>query len=460
MSAGSSGPALALSGVGVLADLGWGEDGSNWVILACSMALLLVTFAAASETALQQTGVFRLRKLVSPGQSNGSSDSPWDEQNHTRLLLTMQTLHIIMLLNLGGLLLSLLMPFVQEIWQLFAGLTAAVILVVAVEIGGRSYARAYSQSVARYFLPAGLALTRLAAPFFWLLMLFLRPFTPSNTSTTATLADDLEELSHDIRQLQQQGLLEQDQGQILQSVFQFGETIAKEVMVPRVDMVCVELGSSLHQVLDLMIQCGYTRLPVYEESVDNILGLVHAKDLLRKLGGKDTTTIRQQPIEQAELREVLVVPGTKKIAKILRELQQKQITMAIVVDEYGGTDGLMTLEDIVEELVGEITDEYDQAHEGIQLLKDGSSVVDAKIVIEDVNEFLRLELPFDEHETLGGYVYGLFGRVPQEGEKVQVGDLIFTANSVHKQRIKRVHIQRAETSEEDPDREAVAAFPA
>jgi len=258
--------------------------------------------------------------------------------------------------------------------------------------------------------------------------------------------------------LQQQGLLEQDQGQILQSVFQFGETIAKEVMVPRVDMVCVELGSSLHQVLDLMIQCGYTRLPVYEESVDNILGLVHAKDLLRRLGGPDSTTVRQQPIAQAELREILIVPGTKKIAKILRELQQKQITMAVVVDEYGGTDGLMTLEDIVEELVGEITDEYDQAHEGIQLLKDGSSVVDAKIVIEDVNEFLRLELPFDEHETLGGYVYGLFGRVPQEGEKVQVDDLVFTADSVHKQRIKRVHIQKAESPREGTKSETVAAL--
>lgn len=421
------------------------------------MALSLVAFAAASETALQQTGVFRLRKLVASGQSNGGTDSPWDEQNHTRLLLTVQTLHIIMLLNLGGLMLSLLMPHVEELWQLFLGLMGTVGLVVAVEIAARSYARAYSAAVARFLLPSGMALTRLAAPFFWVLLLILRPFTPKSASNVATLADDLEELSEDIRQLQQQGLLEQDQGQILQSVFQFGETIAKEVMVPRVDMVCVELGSSLHQVLDLMIQCGYTRLPVYEESVDNILGLVHAKDLLRKLGGPDSTQVRQQPIQSADLREILIVPGTKKIAKILRELQQKQITMAIVVDEYGGTDGLMTLEDIVEELVGEITDEYDQAHEGIQMLKDGSSVVDAKIVIEDVNEFLRLDLPFDEHETLGGYVYGLFGRVPQEGEKIQVDNLIFTANSVHKQRIKRVHIQKVEDRQEASSDETVAA---
>ena len=461
MSAGASGPALALASVGVFADLGWGVDGANWIILACLMALSLVAFAAATETALQQTGVFRLRKLVSSGRSNGSGENPWNEQNHTRLLLTMQTLHIVMLLNLGGLLLSLLMSYVVEPWQLFAGLAVSVCLVVAAEIAARSYARAYAPGVARYFVPTGMALTRLAAPFFWILLLFLRPITPKSASTTATLADDLEELSHDIRQLQQQGLLEQDQGQILQSVFQFGETIAKEVMVPRVDMVCVELGSSLHQMLELMIQCGYTRLPVYEEKVDNILGLVHAKDLLRKLSGVDSSIVRQQPIQRSDLREILIVPGTKKISKILRELQQRQITMAIVVDEYGGTDGLMTLEDIVEELVGEITDEYDQAQEGIQLLKDGSAMVDAKIILEDVNELLRLELPCDEHETLGGYVYGLFGRVPQQGESMQVDGLILTVESVHKQRIKRVQIQKAldEGEQEARDDEIVAATP-
>jgi len=426
---------------------GWGEDSPTWVILACSLALLLVAFSAAAETALQQTGVFRLRKLIHLSQANGEAVDLWDEQNHTRLLLTMQTLHIIMLLNLGGLLLSLWMPYVEQVAHLLVGLWASVGLVIAVEIVARTYARTYSQAAARFLLPTSLALTRLATPFFWILMLILRPVTPPSASTAATLADDLEELTHDILQLQQQGLLEQDQSQILQSVFQFGETIAKEVMVPRVDMVCVELGSPFHQVLDLMIQCGYTRLPVYEESVDNILGFVHAKDLLRKMGA-EPAHFRQQPIDRSDLREILVVPGTKKIAKTLRELQQKQITMAIVVDEYGGTDGLLTLEDIVEEIVGEITDEYDQAHEGIQMLKDGSSVVDAKIVIEDVNEFLRLELPTDESETLGGYVYGLFGRVPQEGEEVKVSDLVFTANSVHKQRIKRVHIRRIQSSEE------------
>jgi putative hemolysin len=412
-----------------------------YVGLACLLALLLVAFASASETALHQTGVFRVRKLLSSDPSSASVTA-WDEKNHAHLLFSVQALHILMLLNLGGLMLGLLSRHAQELWQLLLGLCLSMGIVLAVEIVSRSQARAHTKTLAQLLLPPGLALARLARPLFWVLRLVLSPLLPQSVDVQATLADDLEELSEDIRQLQKEGLLEQDQGQILQSVFQFGETIAKEVMIPRVDMVCVEIGSPLHQVLDLMIQCGYTRLPVYEESVDNIQGLVHAKDLLRKLDDPDPVQVRQRPISKSDLRDVLIVPGTKKIAKILRELQQKQITMGIVLDEYGGTDGLLTLEDIVEEIVGEITDEYDQAHEGIQLLKDGSSIVDAKIVIEDVNEFLRLELPFDEHETLGGYVYGLFGRVPLAGESVHVDDLEFTVESVHKQRIKRVHIQR------------------
>lgn len=423
-----------------------------WILATCLLALVLVAFAAASETALHQTGVFRLRKLLGGDKNQSGTEFPWDEHNQARLLFTIQALHIVLLLNLGGLLLGLLSRQWEEPWQLALGLVGALLLVLEVEILARTYARLNPGWFARSLLPTGLLLTRLTSPLFWLLTIVI----PKRTGQRTTLADDFEELTEDIRVLQQQGLLEQDEGQIIQSVFQFGETIAKEVMVPRVDMVCVELGTPLNQVLDLMIQCGYTRLPVWEDSVDNILGLVHAKDLLRKLGGGTAAQVKKEPIQKSDLREILVVPGSKKIAKILRELQQKQITMAIVVDEYGGTDGCMTLEDIVEEIVGEITDEYDQAHEGIQLLKDGSSIVDAKIVIEDVNEFLRLQLPYDEHETLGGYVYGLFGRVPLAGEKVHVDSLEFTVDSVHKQRIKRVHIQKLEKASDVVSAEATS----
>lgn len=440
----------------LLANLEWDDGGTSWVVLACVLALALVAFAAACETTLHQTGVYKLRKLLDSEPGNGGNSknySPWDEHNHTRLLLTVQALHIVMLLNLGGLMISLLVARVEERWQLGVGMLFCVTCVLGVELLARTYARVHSRSMAQMLMPTGLALTRIAGPVFWLVSLMLKPLSPARASSTATLADDLEELSEGIQRLQQRGLLEHDESQILQSAFQFGETIAREVMIPRVDMVCVEIGSPLHQVLDLMISCGHTRLPVYKESVDEILGLVHAKDLLRKLDNPKLSEVREQPILESVLREICIIPGTKKIAKVLRELQRSQITMAIVVDEYGGTDGLLTLEDIVEELVGEITDEYDQANEGVQLLKDGSSIVDAKILIEDVNELLRLDLPHDEHDTLGGYVYGLFGRVPQAGEHTLAGELKFTVDSVHKQRIKRVRIGRAEPADHAEEEE-------
>lgn len=446
-----TGPTLAEAGVGAFASIPHGDGVSLWVLAACAGALLLVAFAAAAETALQQVGVHRLRKVLdseATPSGHSRSDAVKDEHNHTRLLITLQSLHILMLFNLGGLATTVLTGVATSAQSFGVALLLILGLVLVVEIVVRAYARAKSQALATGLLPLAVTLSKVAAPFMWFLLMILRPILPKNLSTAAALGSDLEDLEDEIRNLQVRGLLEQDQGQILQSVFQFGETIAKEVMVPRVDMVCVELDTPLHQVLDLMIGAGYTRLPVWEESIDNVQGLVHAKDLLRKLGGPDAEHVRQQPITKADLREILIVPGTKKIAKILRELQQKQITMAIVLDEYGGTDGIMTLEDIVEEIVGEITDEYDQAHEGIQLLKDGSSIVDAKIVIEDVNEFLRLDLPVDEHETLGGYVYGLFGRVPQAGERVGVDGLQFTVESVHKQRIKRVLIEKSEPPQE------------
>lgn len=397
---------------------------------------------SATEAALSQLGVHRVRRTLAAKQNAKATEaeealSPSWDLSFLQSILVGRVLAIL----LCGASLWLCAQFIPTFAERALWMSLGVFAILYLEVLSRQFGVTHCLKVARWSRPIGNVLGRLFYPGIWLLRALARPFFRRSPAEFNPLVTNLDELNDELVQLQLQGVLEKEETQIIQSVFEFGETIAKEVMVPRVDIICVELGTPLARVLDLMISSGFTRLPVYEDDVDNILGLVHAKDLLRKLEKVETQSIKQQPISKAELREVLVVPGTKKIAKILRELQKDKVTMAVVVDEYGGTDGILTLEDIVEEIVGEITDEYDQAHEGIQMSRDGSSIVDAKTIIEDVNDILNLDLPYDEHETLGGYVYGLFGRVPKAGESMEVDGLKLTVEATHRQRITRVRIR-------------------
>lgn len=434
---------------------------ANELVAVGVVSIGAVGILAATEAALNQIGIHRVRRTLEVQQKkNGTSaergEDPPVLQEQSTVLQTLLISRVLTML-LYGATLCLLALQLDQIGPRATLVALGVFLVLLVDIGSRQLAVNNSQAVAQRTYPLGVLISRLLHPIVLLLRVFTRPLLPrANPGALNPLGTSLEEIHEDLLQLQMQGLLEQDETQIIQSVFEFGETIAKEIMVPRVDMVCAELGSPLRKVLDLIIESGFTRIPVYEEDVDTILGLVHAKDLLRQLESTDASTFRITPLRKEDLREVLIVPGTKRIAKILRELQRGKITMAIVVDEYGGTDGLLTLEDIVEEIVGEITDEYDQASEGVQIHRDGSSIVDAKMVIEDVNEFLKLDLPVDEHETLGGYVYGLFGRVPKTGETVESDGLRITVEATSRQRITRVRIRPV--TEGSPSREDIPAF--
>jgi putative hemolysin len=425
------------------------------ICLASGLLLSGLGALSATEAALSQLGVHKVRRTLEAQQRNGKASSEKTDEVklgtvQSNLLQSILIGRVLILLMCGCLLVVQTQLLSTTNHQMLAA-GAGVFILLFVEVLSRQLGTLNSQRVAGWAHPIGSVLSNLFYPAIWLLRALTKPFLPRSAPELNPLVTNFEEIHAELLQLQLQGVLEQEETKIIQSVFAFGETIAKEVMVPRVDMICVELGAPLGQVLDLMITSGFTRLPVYDDDVDNILGLVHAKDLLRKLEKHETQSIKKMPIDKSDLREILVVPGTKRISKILRQLQQDKVTMAVVADEYGGTDGILTLEDIVEEIVGEITDEYDQAHEGVQIARDGSSIVDAKTIIEDVNEILNLDLPHDEHETLGGYVYGLFGRVPKTGESMEVNGLKLTVESTHRQRITRVRIRTTEgaSSRED-----------
>ncbi|MDQ4095285.1 MAG: hemolysin family protein [Actinomycetota bacterium] len=238
--------------------------------------------------------------------------------------------------------------------------------------------------------------------------------------------------------------IEEEERELIHSVFEFGDTLVREVMVPRTDMVVVKSDATLVDALDTITNAGYSRIPIYEGDTDNIVGVLYAKDLLKRSVSRDDKT-KVSVLGRAPL----FVPEQKKVSDLLREMQHARIHMAIVVDEYGGTAGLVTIEDLIEEIVGEIVDEYDQEEPLVEPLEGDSIRVSARLPIDEVNELLGVELPHEEWDTVGGLVFGLTGRVPSPGERISYDSLEFQTERVTGRRIQKVVIRKVVGSDDE-----------
>ncbi len=235
---------------------------------------------------------------------------------------------------------------------------------------------------------------------------------------------------------EEKGALDQDEREMIHSIFEFRDTTVKEIMVPRMDMICADKTSSIEEILILVKEKGHSRIPIYNETVDDIVGILFVKDLLSYKKGE-----KEIPGLASLVRKAYFVPESKMIDELLKEFQRERIHMAIVVDEYGGTAGLITLEDVIEEIVGEIRDEYDSEKPLIQKVDDTSWIVDGKINIEELNGTLNLEIPSEEdYESLGGFIFSLVGRIPNEKEEIRFQKLKLIIEKVLRQRIKKVRI--------------------
>ncbi|MGC8838882.1 MAG: hemolysin family protein [Anaerolineae bacterium] len=236
---------------------------------------------------------------------------------------------------------------------------------------------------------------------------------------------------------EERGVIEEDEKEMIYSIFEFGDLMVREVMVPRIDIVAVEVSTPLLEALDVLMREGHSRIPVYEETIDNIVGLLYAKDLLPYLrDGRTDVPLRDL------LREPYFVPETKKVDELLPDLQRRKVHMAIVVDEYGGVAGLVTIEDLLEEIVGEIQDEYDREEPLVLAGQEGEFVFDARVPLDDVNKMAGVELSSEAADTLGGYVYEKLGQVPAAGDQVVEGDVEVTVLSVAGRRIRRVRVRK------------------
>ncbi len=239
--------------------------------------------------------------------------------------------------------------------------------------------------------------------------------------------------------------IEEDEKEMIHSIFEFGDTIVREVMVPRPDMVAVEKRAPLEEVLDLIIKVGHSRIPVYDESIDNVAGVVYAKDLLIYLN-------KAQPAKKAVVLKKMMrlpyfVPETKRVSELLKEMQLKKMHMAVVLDEYGGTAGLVTIEDLLEEIVGEIFDEYDLEEAKVEVLSADSFRLDGRTSMDEVREVLGVDLPDYGGETIGGFVYDLVGHIPVPGEVVQYENLRFEVEEIVARRILKIIVIREQPAE-------------
>jgi len=262
--------------------------------------------------------------------------------------------------------------------------------------------------------------------------------------------DTTEELEHEIQELleegEEQGLISVHEERLINSIFDFRETIASEIMTPSAEMVCAEINSSIPELIRLINEEGYTRIPIYTETPDQIIGILHAKDLLRICSRETDADFQLKEF----LNPVTFIPESKPLTELLREFQLKKMHMVIVVDEFGGVRGLVTLEDVIEEIVGEIDDEHDDENSELRVVDERTVIVDAKIDIEEVEAHFRVSLPEGPFESVGGFIIHRLGKVPPSGTLVQENGLSFKVLGADPRRIKSIRIVRNDETQPLP----------
>ncbi|MFC4045756.1 hemolysin family protein [Dactylosporangium siamense] len=323
-----------------------------------------------------------------------------------------------------------------------------VVSFVVVGVGPRTIGRQHAYAVARVAAPPVRWLGTVLGPLARLLILIGNAVTPGKGYREGPFATTIE-LRELVDLAEQRGVVEHGERDMIHSVFALGTTIAREVMVPRTEMVWIETHKTVRQALMLAMRSGFSRIPVVGENVDDVLGVAYLKDLVRRTSGD--AAAGDIPVAQV-MRDATFVPESKPVDDLLREMQAARTHMAIIIDEYGGTAGLVTIEDILEEIVGEITDEYDVAERPpIEELPDGAFRITSRLPVEDLGELFDVELPADEVETVAGLLAQALGRVPIPGATAVVAGLVLVAEGTtgRRNRIDTLLVRRADPDDEE-----------
>jgi len=269
--------------------------------------------------------------------------------------------------------------------------------------------------------------------------LALRPFKDRTSFIEPRISE--EEFKLMLDEGRRSGVIDKVEHELIDRIFEFTDTRAKEVMVPRTDVVAIEIKTPHEKLIKVVTEEGYSRMPVYVDTIDHIVGIIYTKDLITLLENRDLIVLEDI------IRPAYFVPDSKKISQLMREFQLKKIHLAIVVDEFGGTEGIITMEDILEEIVGEIHDEYDEVLKEVEASADGSFLVNARVPITQFNERFGCEIPEDsDYETVGGFLYKLTGRIPDLNETISHKNLTFTVVTKSDRRMRQIKVRKVSES--------------
>lgn len=413
----------------------------GWIqLVVLIFALILCALASAAETALTSVSRIKLKDLMEEGDRKARQiEKILVEPN--AFLSTILVINRVAIIVAACMATLLTLRFTHEWAALVASAVTSLVIIIFCEIAPKTTAIQNPLAWARSLLSLIRFTTSLLRPLVWLLNLlpsfFLRITGGKVHHRGAFVTEDELRLLFAVGE--DEGVLEQEETEMIHSIFQFADTTAREVMVPRIDMVTLPDIVAVMAAVDLALQGGFSRIPVYsdESGIDEVIGILYTKDLLRQMReGNDNVPIREF------VREPYFIPETKKLDDLLSEFRQNHNHMAIVVDEYGSVAGLVTIEDLMEEIVGDIQDEYDHEETLYEYVDEHTYIIDAKMSIYDFNELLGANLADVDYETLGGFVYSQLDKIPSIGDTITFDNLAFMVLATRGRRILKVRVER------------------
>ena len=421
------------------------DSGQALQILIVIGLLALSAFFSSSETAMMAVNKIRVRNLADAGLSSAQTLMKVLD-NQPKMLSAILIGNNIVNISASSLATILV---TRAFGNMYVGVGTGILTLLVLifgEITPKTSATLYSETMALRFAKPIYMIMQVLTPVIFIVdklsqgVLRLLHVDP-NKKQDAITEDELRtivEVSHE------EGVIESDEKKMIYNVFDFGDSVAKDIMVPRIDMTFIDVDATFSEVIEVFREVKYTRYPVYEETTDNVIGIINIKDLL-------LTENQKKFCIRDYLREPLYTYEFKKTAELMVELRKTQNNIAIVLDEYGATAGLITLEDMLEEIVGEIRDEYDEDEEDlIRRIGPREYVVEAAMKLDDLNDQLGLDLESEDYDSIGGFIIGLLDHLPEEGEEVTHKTLRFVVDKVDRNRIDKIHlyIQEEETEPE------------